>query len=1159
MSKSVSVFQEDISQAIERLRNLTQISIQLNWHYWEGDLPFAEAIQPGSWKNWAIADLNHKNHIAWSKGRNVRWLGQIITVPKDLQGYPLEGLCLRLALTWWAESAHIFVNGQGVQEGDLFDCSTRVLLSPDVTPGEEIAIALRLVSPGHDDGALVKSLCVYEVPSPAHSPEPGFIADELAVLYQYLETFAPEKLEFLADAIAQIDWSTLHTPHPNPSFNQSLAKLRDRLLPLSNFLKQRKIYLLGHAHLDMAWLWTVDETWKAAERTFESVLNLQKDFPELIFCHSTPALYKWIEQNRPDLFHQIQQQIEAGKWEPIGGLWVEPELNIISGEAIVRHILYGQRYFQKKFGSINRIAWLPDSFGFNWQLPQFLKQGGIEYFVTQKLRWNDTTQFPYDLFQWQAPDGTQILSLMSAPIGEGIDPVKMATYACDWEAKTGIPSALWLPGVGDHGGGPTRDMLEVAQRWQKSPFFPQLEFSTALDYLQNLEATYQPDLASGLSTEVQNTVNEVQTINDEPQSIEGEPQTFKREPQVIKHESLSVNDEPQTFKRELQSIASEPQNFLNEAENLNVLTSPPPSSPLPHLPLWNSDLYLEFHRGCYTTHGDQKWWNRRCEQWLYWAELYASLATIAAGTPYPKADLETAWKQVLFNQFHDILPGSAVREVYEDADRAWRDATNQAIGITNEALKAIATQISLPPPPHPNARAVVVFNPCNWERSAIVNADISQELTNVETLTEFEEYEQNIFYDWQLCDLEGREVEAPFCIFTKSADSYDWGLTFLAKNVPALGYRCFWTYPRPDCRHGKPIETKYVLENRFLRVEIDPTTGDLSSIFDKLNQREVLNGAGNQLQAFRDAGQYWDAWNIDPNYEKHPLPPAELLRITSNGGTRMHNSLSRNIMVERKIGQSVFSQTYILEQESPLLKIQTSVDWKERHILVKAAFPLNLETDYVTYEIPCGVIQRTTRPGSDREKAQWEVPAIRWANLSDGNYGVSLLSDCKHGYDAQPNQLRLTLLRGSEFPNPQADQGHHSFTYAIYPHTGNWKTAQTIKHGQELDMPLLAVIIPVNGKPSTQTLPSAGSFLDLGAENLMLMSFKQAEDSPHEWILRCYECCGDTAELNLQGDLNLKLKQAVDLLEQPTNIYEVRGQTVTIPPWKIASFKISTN
>lgn len=1171
---------ELISQAIDRLRSLSQISIQSSWWFCDADLPLTEATNSANWQNWSIAELNARDHVAWAKGQTVRWLGQIITVPHNLQDYPLKGLCLRLALIWWAESAQIFVNGQLVQEGDLFDCSTRILLSPAVKPGEQIAIALRLVSPGHDDGALVKSLCLYEAPSPDYPLEPGFIADELAVLQTYLQTFAPQELNTLAEAITQIDWSSLSLTSRQP-FDQSLSNLRDRLLPFSPFLKQRKIWLLGHAHLDMAWLWAVDETWRAAERTFESVLNLQQDFPELIFCHSTPALYEWIEQNRPDLFQQIQAQIKAGKWEPIGGLWVEPELNIISGESIARHILYGQRYYQEKFGSISPIAWLPDTFGFNWQLPQFLKLGGIDYFVTQKLRWNDTTKFPYELFNWQAPDGTQILSLMSSPIGESIDPVKMATYACEWESKTGIPSALWLPGVGDHGGGPTRDMLEVARRWQQSPFFPQIEFSTALDYLQDLEAKYQHPIPLGLPAEGQDTVNKAQSISNEPQSIVGKAQTFKHEhlnindeahsinnnaqnmsdelqtsahkAQIIKPESLNINAEAQAFKHGDQTTVAEPQNLLNEAQSLNDLT--------PHtLPVWDTDLYLEFHRGCYTTHADQKQWNRGCEQRLYWAELYASFATIVASTPYPKSELEEAWKQVLFNQFHDILPGSSIREVFEDADQAWRNASAEAIDIMHTALNAIANQISLPHPPHPNARAIVVFNPCGWERSAIVNADTSHEFTDSKTPTEFEEYEPHTFYDWHLYDLNGQEVEAPSCIFSRSGESYGWALTFLAENIPAFGYRCFWIYPQVDRRSRKSIEERHILENRFLRVEIDPTTGDLARVFDKVNQREVLRSAGNQLQAFRDEGQYWDAWNIDPNYEQHPLPPTELLRITPNGGIRKNNAFVESVMVERRIGHSVFSQTYILEKESPVLRIDTFIDdWQERHILVKAAFPLNLEADYATYEIPYGVIQRTTKPESDREKAQWEVPAMHWADLSDGIYGVSLLNDCKYGYDAQPNQLRLTLLRGSEWPDTEADKGHHSFTYALYPHAGDWKAAQTVQKGYELNTPMLAVVVPETESSHTKTLPPTGSLLNLGAENLVLTAFKQSEDNPNEYILRCYECHGEDAELNLQSDLKLSLKQPVDLLERPTTSHKIQGQTVTVHPWQIASFKISVD
>jgi alpha-mannosidase len=1087
-----------IAEVITFLRSLSQLSVQADWHYGEGDRTIDE-VAKANWRDWTIAEQNARNHLAWAKGRKVCWFIQQIRVPQHLQGFPLQGLCLRLALTWWAEQAQIFVNGVLVQEGDLFDCSTRLLLSSAVTPGDEFVVALRLVSPGHDDGALVRSLCIYESPAIDDAPEPGFVADELEVLHLYLKTFAPEQIGVLEAAIADLNGS--HQPH-SPTFTQTLAQLRDRLLPLSALLKQRTIKLLGHAHLDMAWLWTVEETWKAAERTFESVLKLQDEFPELIFCHSTPALYEWMEHNRPDLFRRIQEQVKAGRWEPIGGIWVEPELNIISAESIARQILYGQRYYQEKFGKTSAIAWLPDTFGFNWQLPQFLKQGGIDYFVTQKLRWNDTTQFPYELFNWQAPNGAQILSLMSAPIGEGIDPVKMATYSCDWEQKTGIPFCLWLPGVGDHGGGPTRDMLELARRWGRSPFFPKLEFTTAEGYFRELET-------GGRTAEARR-----------------------------RGEGGSV------------SKGGELSDSGSELSTLNF------QSPVP-LPIWNSELYLEFHRGCYTTHGDQKWWNRRCEQWLYWAELCAALATIVAGTPYPKAEIEAAWKRVLFNQFHDILPGSSIQAVYPTANQGWASVA-KTTGMWEESLQAIAAQIALPSPPHPDARAIIVFNPCSWERSSIVYTTLSEKAVDGATLTGFEESRWADFYWWQLRDLDGQEVEAPFCIFSPSSGNYSWGITFLAENIPALGYRCFWLCPQSEPTVGEAARVKHVLENRFLRVEVNPDTGDLFRVFDKVNQREVLSGAGNHLQAFRDEGQYWDAWNIDPNYEEHPLPPAELLSIDAMSGADRNSSLVENIRVKRRIGRSVLNQTYVLERESSILKIDTSVDWQERHVLVKAAFPLNLEADYATYEIPGGTIQRTTKPQSDREKAQWEVPAMQWADLSDGIYGVSLLNDSKYGYDCKPNQIRLTLLRGSEWPNPEADRGKHSFTYALYPHAGTWQAAQTVRHGYELNMPLLCTVIP-NQRSPKGILPPQGQFLDLGVKNLVLTAFKQSEHSPNHWILRCYECHGEQTEITFRSDLGLKLQHRVDLLEIPLGSQNSPNQTDAIQPWQVASFAIAVD
>jgi alpha-mannosidase len=1060
-----------ISEAIDKLRSFCQVNISSTWQCLEADLSVAD-FNTSDFSNWSHAQLNSKEHIAWSGGQKVLWLVQKLVVPQDIQGYGLRGLSLRLSLVWWADFAQVYINGNLALEGDLFDCSPRVLLSSGVTPGEEFVVALRLVSPGHCDGALVKSLLIYES-SDENSPDPGFVADELAVMQRYLESFESEKLAALAAVVAEIDWETFaqrvrrtyrqdaeDTEEDKGGFENSLFALRGKLLEVNHLCSSAmgcgsnsKISLLGHAHLDLAWLWRVSETWKAAQSTFESVLKLQDEFPELIFCHSSPVLYAWVEENRPDLFVAIQEAVKTGRWEVVGGFWVEPELNLIAGESIVRQLLYGQRYVLEKFGKLSTVVWVPDSFGFCATLPQFFANAGIEYFVTQKLRWNDTTQFNYGAFWWRSPDGSEVFSFMSALIGEGINPVKMASYACEWHTQTALAEALWLPGVGDHGGGPTRDMLETARRWQKSPVFPQLEFTTAENYLQQIKLSRQND------------------------------------------KKIS------------------------------------PSSPFP---TWNDELYLQFHRGCYTTHGDQKRWNRRCEGFLYQAELFAALATIGCEVRYPKAELEAAWKKVLFNQFHDILPGSSITEVYVDALPTWLEAEKVGYEILHHSLNAIASQINLPNPPQPNSLPVFVFNSLNWQRSEVVSVTLPSPATANQ--------------EWQIYDSCGQKQPSQL---TEAST-----LLFLANDIPPVGYRVFWLHPSSSPSSPSSLPAKdWVLENEFLRVVVHHETGDLSSIFDKTYQREVLSGAGNQLQAFQDSGQYWDAWNIDPNYAQHPLPPTQLKSIE----WLETGSVQNRVRVVRQLGESEFTQDYILPTHSPILKIATTVNWQERQVLVKAAFPLNLEADFATYEIPCGAIRRPTQPITPEQKAKWEVPALRWADLTDAQtqYGVSLLNDCKYGYDSQPHQLRLTLLRSPNWPDPEADRGFHEFTYALYPHGDSWESAHTVRRGYELNLPLQVMALTPK-QQGNKLLSPVGSLLDLSAENLILMAFKQAEDDPQQWILRCYECHGETANLQLQSDLGLSLGESVDLLERslPTPQFSSKQQIFTILPWKISSFKV---
>jgi alpha-mannosidase len=577
------------------------------------------------------------------------------------------------------------------------------------------------------------------------------------------------------------------------------------------------------------------------------------------------------------------------------------------------------------------------------------------------------------------------------------------------------------------------------------------------------------------------------------------------------------------------------------------------------LPIWRDELYLEFHRGCYTTHADQKQANRRSEQLLYQAELFSALATQIVGVTYPQREIEGAWKRVLFNQFHDILPGSAIPEVYADADRDWQAVAQVGSQLLESALTTICQHIALPPSPLPKALPIAVFNALNWERSALVCLSLPDTATS-----------------YQVYDLEGRQLP------TQCAA--DGSLLFHATGVPSVGYRVFWLCPQTaetldfsssfeeiDQKFAKnPILHKsiakksalvqndsldlktWVLENELIQVIVDGETGNISSLFDKIESREVLNSAGgNQLQAFRDSGQYWDAWNIDPNYEQYPLPHPTLKSIA----WRERGNLRWSLRVVRQIGQSEFCQDYILEIGSPILKIQTTVDWQERHVLVKAAFYFNLDADFATYEIPCGAIDRTTKPQTDADRAKWEVPALHWADLTTNGYGVSLLNDSKYGYDAQPNCLRLSLLRGSTWPNPHADLGQHHFTYALYPHTRSWQDAQTVRRGYELNQPLFVKAIELS-HPTPQ-LPPVAEFLNLSAENLILMALKPAEDDPNVLVLRCYEGHGQMAQLKLTR--NWAIGGMVNLLEEAIefNIADENTQTVTIAPWKIASFQVS--
>lgn len=1087
---------QQILETIARLRSFTQRSCQQTWHFSLAPHSIASLAETQDWQHWPITPLNTRNHIPWDRGGQPIWLCQEIVVPETLNGFAIAGLSLRLALTWWAEAVEVYVDGMLVQEGDLFDYFARILLSDRITPGQPFLVAIHMVSPGHDDGALVRSDLVYES-ADGDCPEPGFIADEMAVLQTYAEKLAPEKLDTMAAAIAPLNWTTVSQPQ---AFQAELTALRARLLPLSDWIKQRQITCVGHAHLDLAWLWPVEETWRAAERTFRSVLSLQADFPELTYTHSSPALFDWLETHKPELFQPIQEAVQQGAWSIDAGLWVEPELNVIGGESLVRQILYGQRYARSRFGKVSAIAWLPDSFGFSWQLPQLLRLGQINTFATQKLRWNETTQFPHSLFRWQGLDGTQILSLTLPPIGTDIDPAQMATHSADWEHQTGIPEMLWLPGMGDHGGGPTRDMLEKARRWATSPFFPELQFDSVEVHLDRLANHC-----------------EVKTAAASPEGVAELPSASPTAGQLQASESS--------------------------------------------LPVWNNELYLELHRGCYTVHADQKWFNRRCEDALRDAELFATLAYSRTQAPYPKAKLETAWKQALFNQFHDILPGTAIPEVCSTANQTWQSAYETAKEIRQEALGAIAHALPLPPPPSPQAIPIILFNSLNWERTEVVEIDLRRLPVEAETWGVFDAVQQ----DWRVSQLSHhcQPKEIPPCQPPlKDERTIAKGHLLCAIAVPSMGYRMVWLVPNPTQRQassglvskfpntgelsvsdfpdGNPAAIQpYCLENETLQAIVDSETGELTQLREKPRQQNIFSAPANQLQAFRDAGQYWDAWDIAPDYESHPLPAAELKSIHWLEA----GSLRQRLRVIRTIADSTIQQDYVLDQPAASLKVETIANWQATQVVLKTAFPLSIESDLATYEIPFGAIARPTQSTDLHEQMKWEVPAYRWADLSDREQGLSILTDYKHGFDAKPNHLRLTLLKAPLWPDPQADRGRHAFTYGLYPHSGDWRTAKTPNQAISFNTPFQWAIGNLdNCQP---TAPAQAALLHIDHDSSHLAALKLAEDQPDRYVLRFWEMYGEATRL----PINAAPFERTDLLEAA-----IATDTPThLAPWEIAT------
>jgi len=973
------------------------------------------------------------------------WYRSTFTVPETAGGKDLHGARLKL-MPRFSNDGRVFVNGGlvGQGEGRTLD---PILLTNQAAPGQKFVIAVKVpfhAAAGRFQGAQI------QVEYPAQT-DPGTIRTGIQaaeVLLNGSASAAAEHQGQLDSAVKAVDLAALDRGD-QAAFTHSLQAAAHALQPIKDWSSQSTIRLVGNAHIDMAWLWPWTETVEVVRDTFTTALQLMREYPGFTYAQSSVQDYDWLREKYPAEFREIQQRVKEGRWELVGGMWVEPDMNMPDGESFVRQLLVGTRFFKKYFDKETTIGWNPDSFGYSWQLPQIYKRSGFDTFVTQKMSWNETTTFPHKLFWWESPDGSRVLTYFPHGYSGGINPVSLSQDVADYSAQTKFPEIMHLYGVGDHGGGPTRQMLDEALKMESpSATYPKTVFSTARQFFDDVEKSIQ-------------------------------------------------------------------QGSLQP-------------------PVWDDELYLQYHRGCYTTQSETKRLIRYNEELLQNTEKFASLAHLTTGTPYNNGEFEDIWKRVLFDHFHDIMPGSGIGINYADAERNLTDASLRSQKILDGALDSLDAGIDTTGAGTP----VVVYNSLSWDRTAPVTIQVHAPAPG-----------QHL----EVRDSTGQPLPSQIVAQNRQLVT----LEALAKNVPALGYEVLHVASVANARAASSAlkVTGTDIENEYLRVKIDPKTGCVTSLVNKADGKESVapGGCGNLLQAFKDVPRTQDAWEIRFDQDEWDLKQPKEVKVVENGPERVV------VRINHVFQSSTIQQDVIIYAGVPRIDVNMQVNWQEQHILLKAAFPVNVQATRATFEIPYGTIQRPTTRNTPEEKAMFEVPAIRWGDISSASQGFSLLNASKYGYDAVGNLLRLSLLRSPQMPAPDnhiADQGFHEFIYALYAHSGDWKAGNTMRQGYELNYPLIGVITQAHGG----ALPARHSWARVDAGNVILTVMKKAEDDDGV-IFRFYEFEGKPAQVKLQLPQKASAALETNLMEKHASPLALAadGRSVTVPtgPYEIKTVEVS--
>ncbi|TKV62026.1 alpha-mannosidase [Nakamurella flava] len=775
-----------------------------------------------------------------------------------------------------------------------------------------------------------------------------------------------------------------------------------------------RLSAIGHAHIDTAWLWPLRETKRKTGRTFSNVLELFKQYPDFRFACSSAQQYAWVKERYPHVWQGIKDAIATGQWIVVGSQWIEPDGNLPGGEAMVRQVTQGLRFFRDELDVETHGIWLPDSFGYNASFPQIARLAGLDWFLTQKISWNQTNTFPHHTFWWEGIDGSRIFTHFppADTYNSTLEGEELHHAVRQFRDKGKATTSLIPFGYGDGGGGPIREMMERQHR-------------TA--------------------------------------SLEGSPRV------IMEH----------------------PDDFFARAQ-----------AEYADAPVWVGELYLELHRGTFTSHAREKRGNRAAEHRLREAELWWTAAALN-GASYPYEQLDRLWQGTLLQQFHDILPGSSIAWVHQENEQEYAANLTELEKVIGEALAAAGAD-------------GLVVNSADHDRRSVVFSEDDRPLGLVD--------------------------------------------------VPAHGAAALRPLdPTHPVTGVAGDDGGAVLANGLVTVRVDDR-GLITSIHDETADRELVPAGrvANLLQLHQDLPNAWDAWDIDAHYRNTvtDLVQADAVELVETGPLRALVRVTRSF---GKLG-STLTQTIAVHADSPVVHLAVDLQWQENEKLLKASLPFVVHAQHHSAEIQFGHLRRPTHTNTSWDDARFEVMAHRWVHVEEPGYGIGVANAGTYGHDITrqvgdsgevQTEVRLSLVRAARSPDPTQDLGHHTFAYVVHPGAA---LTDIVATGYETNLPL-RVLGGVTDNPAVHGDAVATS----DNPGVRIEAVKLADDRSGDVVVRMYEALGRRASTTLHLGFGVAEAIQVDLMERPLSdagrlarSFAVDGSSVTVGlrPFQVVTVRL---